>query len=104
MMFPNMHDMGMDEIAYVLGISYTGCQGMTANDVLDLWEFLQSHPTLHSNPIGYCQKILDSNLRDAEERNLVELAIKRFQRKITARREGSGVTGAESSTNNQPKI
>ena len=94
MMFPNMHDMGMDDISYVLGISYTGCQGMTAKDVLDLWEFLQSHPTLHSNPIGYWQRILDSKLRDPEERHLVDLAIKRFQRKIRSRREGSGVTGA----------
>lgn len=89
MMFPSMHDMGLDDIAYVLGISYAGCQGMTAKDVLDLWEFLQSHPTLHSNPIGYWQKILDSRLGDPEDRHLVDLAIKRFQRRIRPKREGS---------------
>ena len=94
MMFPNMHDMGLDDVAYALGISYTGCQGMTAQDVLDLWEFLQSHPTLHSNPIGYWQKILDSKLVDREDRHLVDLAIKRFKRRIESRKEGSAVTGA----------
>ena len=94
MLFSDMHDMGLDDIAFVLGISYTGCQGMTAKDVLDLWEFLQSHPTLHSNPLGYWQKILDSRLEDPEDRNLVKLAIKRFQRRIVSKKEGSAVTGA----------
>ena len=94
MMFASMHGMGLDDMAYALGISYTGCQGMTAKDVLDLWEFLQSHPTLHSNPIGYWQKILDSRLEDREDRHLVEVAIKRFQRKIVSKKEGSAVSGA----------
>lgn len=94
MMFPNMHDLGLDDIAYALSISYIGCQGMTAKDVLDLWEFFQSHPTLHSNPIGYWQRILDRKFGEPDDGHLVGLAIKRFQRRTMSKREGSAVTGA----------
>lgn len=80
-LFPERHDVDDKDIAYMLGISYKGCKGMTAMDVAELWEFFRANPTLHSNPTRYWQKILDRNFGEPDDRRLVDLAIQRFGRK-----------------------
>lgn len=80
-MFPERHYMDDHSIAYVLGISYKGCAGMTAKDVAELYEFFLSNPNLHSNPICYWQKILDRRLGEPDDQRLVLLAILRFGRR-----------------------
>ena len=79
-MFPDRHYMNDDSIAYVLGISYKGCAGMTGKDVAELYEFFQANPTLHSNPIKYWQDISDRDMKGRGDRRLVDLAILRFGR------------------------
>ena len=42
--------MNEDSIAYVLGLSYRGCVGMTGQDVFELYRYFLANSTLQSNP------------------------------------------------------
>lgn len=77
-----------ESIAYVLGISYDGCAGMTGQDVVELYSFLLAKPTLQSNPVRYWLNILDRRMGQPDDRHLVDLAILRFGRRSRPRRVG----------------
>ena len=84
-MFSDRHYMDADSIAHVLGASYRGCAGMTGQDVVELYEFFLANPTLQSNPIQYWLDIFIRQIRQPNDRRLVDLAILRFGRRSRAK-------------------
>ena len=77
--------MDEDSVAYVLGISYSGCKGMRGHDVGELYKFLLAYPNLHSNPVGYWLDILNRQMEQPDDKHLVDLAILRFGRRSRPR-------------------
>ena len=77
--------MDEDSIAYVLGVSYRGCAGMTGQDVVELYEFFLANPMLRSNPIKYWLDIFNRQMGQPDDRRLVDLAILRFGRRSRPR-------------------
>ena len=73
--------MDEDSIAYVLGISHKGCAGITGHDVVELYRFFLANPFLPSNPIRYWLDILNRQMKQPDDRHLVDLAILRFGRR-----------------------
>lgn len=85
-MFSERHYMDDESMAYVLGISYKGCVGMTGQDVVELYSFLLAEPMLQGNPVRYWLNILDRQMGQADDMHLVDLAILRFGRRSRPRR------------------
>lgn len=77
-LFPELHYMDDDEIAYVLGISHYSCEGMTGLDVQELFDFLRASRTFYGNPFIYWQEMRDRNMREPDDYQQVLLAILRF--------------------------
>ena len=67
-LLPDWRDMDENSLAYLLGISYKGCAGMTAEGVAELYAFFLASPTLHRNPIRYWQNVLERRLGNTDDR------------------------------------
>ena len=67
-LLPDWHDMDENNLAYLLGISYKGCAGMTAEAVAELYTFFLANLTLHRNPIRYWQNVLERKLGNPDDR------------------------------------
>ena len=84
-LFPELHYMDDDNLAYVLGISHYSCEGMTKLDVQELFDFLRATRTMHGNPFNYWQETRDRNMREPDDYQQVLLAIISFGRKSRPR-------------------
>ena len=58
---------------------------MRGQNVVDLYRFLLANPKLRSNPIIYWIDILNRQMKQPDDRRLVDLAILRFGRRSRPR-------------------
>lgn len=84
-MFPELHYMDNDNLAYVLRINHQGCARMTKEDVQELYDFLLATPTVQENPLGHWQAIKDRNMREPNDYHSVIMTILKFGSKSRPR-------------------
>ena len=82
-MFPQRHRLTDADIANALGILHENCTLMTAQDVAELYNFLETNPDLHTNAIRMWQAIKVDKTKNKEDQVKVALAIGRFTNVVT---------------------